>query len=473
MKTTQRLICVIASALFAILPFTSRADEPNPQKWLTDSVPEGWTLDRQFSQTLPSEDDWWKGFDDPVLTSLIERGEKNSFDIAAAMKRIEISRIQWESAKAAYFPTLGLSAGWNKRRTSGDTSPLGSPMTTDFFSLGLSFNWEIDVFGKIAANRKQGKAEYEASRADYEAAMVSLCASIAKAYSNLRMVQAEIEVAIEQIHSQEKIVAMTQTRHDVGLVSRLDVAQAQGVLYSTQSTLPSLEALEKSAIASIATLVGCYPEEILPMLETTAPQPNPFRLVQAGVPLDLLRRRPDIVAAEYRLAADAAAIGIAKKDFLPVLSLSGSISTEAHKPKDLFTKNSLAYSIAPSLTWTVFDGLARNYKVAEAKQQMLAGIDSYNQTVMTAVTETQTAMDTYSASLRQIELTRKVVEQYKETYDLSVDRYKNGLTPFSDVMSAQINLLQYLNSLVRARASALTSLITIYEALGGDPGTIK
>lgn len=464
-----RLILTILTlmAISGIIPL--RADNANPSKWLKDSVPEGWTLERQFTRNLPSEDDWWKGFDDPVLNSLMEKGEKNSFDLAAAMKRMEIARIQWESAKAAYFPTLGISAGWNKQRSSGDTSPLGSSMTVDFLSLGLNFNWEIDVFGRVAANRKEGKAEYEASKADYDAAMVSLCASIAKAYSNLRMVQAEIEVAIGQIHSQEQIVAMTTTRHDVGLVSKLDVSQAESVLYSTQATLPSLEALEKSAIASIATLVGCYPDEIRPMLETTAPQPNPFRMIDAGVPLDLLRRRPDIVAAEYRLAASAAAVGVAKKDFLPILSLSGSIATEAHRPKDLFTKKSLSYSIAPQLSWTVFDGLARNYKVASAKQQLLEGIDNYNQTVMTAVTETQDAIDTYSAALRQIEMTRKVVEKYKETYDLSVDRYKNGLTPFSDVVTAQLNLLQYMNSLVQTRASALNSLIEIYQALGGSP----
>lgn len=464
-----RLILTILTlmAISGIIPL--RADNANPPKWLKDSVPEGWILERQFTRNLPSRDDWWKGFDDPVLNSLMEKGEKNSFDLAAAMKRMEIARIQWESAKAAYFPTLGISAGWNKQRTSGDTSPLGSSMTVDFLSLGLNFNWEIDVFGRVAANRKEGKAEYEASKADYDAAMVSLCASIAKAYSNLRMVQAEIEVAIGQIHSQEQIVAMTTTRHDVGLVSKLDVSQAESVLYSTQATLPSLEALEKSAIASIATLVGCYPDEIRPMLETTAPQPNPFRMIDAGVPLDLLRRRPDIVAAEYRLAASAAAVGVAKKDFLPILSLTGSIATESHRPEDLFTKKSLSYSIAPQLSWTVFDGLARNYKVASAKQQLLEGIDNYNQTVMTAVTETQDAIDTYSASLRQIEMTRKVVEKYKETYDLSVDRYKNGLTPFSDVVTAQLNVLQYMNSLVQTRANALNSLIEIYEALGGSP----
>lgn len=481
----------IPAVMLAAVAPAMAGSEPKPAECLRDSLPAAWTAapaadvapsekdstaalpwtleGAQFTQTLPADDAWWKGFDDPVLTSLIEKGEKNSFNLAAAMRRMELARLQWESAKAAYFPQLGLNAGWSRERTSGDLSPMGQSMTTGAFSLGLSFNWEIDVFGRIAAERKQGKAQYQASQAEYAAAMVSLAASIARAYSNLRMVQAEIGVAREQIASQQKILAMTETRHEVGLVSKLDVAQARGVVYSTQATLPSLEALEQSAIASIATLVGCYPADIADMLSAPRPQPNPFRIVQAGVPLDLLRRRPDIVAAERSLAAYTAAAGVAKKDFLPVLSLSASVGTEAHNIKDLFTSRSFTYTIAPQLSWTIFDGLARNYKVAEAKQLLLEGIDNYNQTVTSAVNETQDAINTYMASLRNIELTAKVVEQYRETYDLSVDRYKNGLTPFSDVVTSQISLLQYLNSLVQARASALNSLISIYQALGGNP----
>ena len=429
-----------------------------------------WTLDgAQIAQTLPADDQWWKGFDDPVLDSLILMGENGSYNLSIAMHRMELAKLQWDSATAAYFPTIGLNAGWSRQRTSGDISPLGEPITTSAFSLGLTFNWEIDIFGRVAAQRKEGKASYQASQAEYAAAMVSMAASIARAYSNLRMVQAEIAVAKGQIESQEKILAMTETRHEVGLVSKLDVAQARGVLYSTQATLPSLEALQLSAISSLATLTGRYPAELQAMLMPAMEQPNPFRIVEVGVPLDLLRRRPDIVAAERQLAAYAAAAGIAKKDFLPVLSLTGSIGTEAHNIKDLFKSRSFTYTIAPQLSWTVFDGLARRYRVAEAKEQLIAGIDNYNLTVTTAVNETQNAINTYMASLRNIELTRKVVDQYRETYDLSVDRYKNGLTPFSDVMTAQINLLQYLNSLVQARATALNSLIGIYQAVGGAP----
>lgn len=471
MKTIFRNAMIFAAAVFG--PLSLSASTPDPAKWLSDSLPGGWSTDRQFTQTLPSDDSWWKEFNDTILTRLIETGERNSFDLSQTMRRMEISRLQWESAKSAYFPTIGATAGWSKQRASGATVPNGVASTTDFMSLGLDLNWEIDVFGRVAANRKAGKATYEASKADYEAAMVSLAANIAKAYTNLRMVQAEIEVTISQVRSQEEIVRMTTTRHEVGLVSKLDVSQAQVVLYSTQASLPSLEALEKSAIASIATLIGCYPAEITPMLEQTAPIPNPFRMVQAGVPADLLRRRPDLVAAEWQISALAAEVGVAKKDFLPVLSLTGSIGTSAHRGKDLFTKKSFTYSIAPQLSWTIFEGLARNYKVAEAKQQLLAGIDSYNQTVMTAVTEAQDAMDTYMATLRQIEMTRKVVEQCRDTYELSVDRYKNGLTAFSDVVTAQINLLQYTNSLVEARGNALSSLIDIYKALGGAPEGLK
>lgn len=472
MKHTSREKVLLLLLAMLLCPWlTIAADNTSdPSRWLADSLPQGWELDRQFGQTLPSSDDWWKTFDDPVLDRLIAMGEKNSYDLSMALRRMQLARIQWESAKANYFPTLGLAAGWTANRTSGDMTGLsGDPVKSEVFSLGLNFSWEIDIFGRVAATRKQGKAQYQASEAEYTGAMISLCANIAKAYVQLRMVQSEILVAQSQIQSQEQIAYMTQTRHEVGLVSKLDVAQANGVLFSTQSTLPSLEALEKSAIASIAMLVGVYPSEIEEDLMKVQPFPNPYRIIDAGVPMDLLRRRPDIVEAEKELAGYAAAIGIAKKDFLPTLSLTGSIGTEAHKFNDLFRDRSFTYSVAPQLSWTIFDGLARNYRVAEAKEQMLAGIDNYNMTVQNAVIETQDAMNTYSASLRQIALLQKVVEQYTETYKLSVDRYRDGLTPFSDVMNAQLSLLQYHNSLVSAKASAFDSLIEIYEALGGKP----
>lgn len=434
-----------------------------------DSLPEAWTYNRQFLPTAPSDDKWWTGFDDPILTSLITRAQENNYDMLTMLRRIEAARVSWQSAKAAYYPTLGADAGWQKMRSSGKTVPGGVSSTQDYFSLGLSLNWEIDVFGRVRENSKAGKAAYMTSQADYISALQSLCANIAKGYFNLRSVQSEIDVAITEIQTQEKIVAITEARFETGLSSKLDVAQAKTVLYSTQASLPGLEAMEQTAILSLAQLCGCFPEEIRGMLEDPKPLPNPFANVATGVPADLLRRRPDVAAAEYELARCAALVGVAKKDFLPTLSLTGSIGTSARRLDDLFSGGSLTYSVAPTLSWTIFDGLARNYRTAEAKQNMLAAIDNYNSIVTQAYTETEQAMTTYTHALQKIDFINKVNEQCNEALNLSVDRYKQGLSNFYDVMSSLLNTLDYRNTLVESKLSALNSLVQIYTSLGGDP----
>lgn len=457
---------IALSALF----FTSVPVFSEDTAILRDSIPPAWEYTSQYSTTLPSDDRWWEGFDDPVLTSLIKLGESNSFDLSMALHRIEMARQNWEVAKAAYYPTLGISAGWTKEQQSGMTSSMsGKAMGLDYFSLGLNFSWEIDVFGRVREQSKESKATYNASKAEYSAAMISLCSNIATAYFNYRLAQGRVDVAQRQITSQERISKITDARYEAGLASKLDVAQSLTVLYSTQASLPALINMQTAALNSIALLVGCYPDKIKDELAPSRDLPNAFRMVKIGVPADLIRRRPDILQAEYELAGYAAAVGIAKKDFLPTLSLNGSVGTSAHKIDDLFSKNSFTYSIAPQLSWTIFEGLARNHRVAAAKEQMLAGIDNYNITVMNAVIETENALSTYDGSLRQIALYRKVLKESEESFTLAVDRYKKGLSSFTDVMNAQISMLNYENTLLETRASALTSLVKIYAAVAGSP----
>ncbi|MEY8605446.1 efflux transporter outer membrane subunit [Muribaculum intestinale] len=435
---------------------------------LTDSVPAHWTYDEHFNQSIPTDDNWWHQLGDPLLDSLIARGIENNPNVVIAGKRIVMAKEALNAARAGYYPSLGLQGGWTKARSSGALGNVSMPATTtDYFSLGLNMSWEIDVFGKISAKASQQKALYNATRAEYAATMVTLCANIAKAYVNLRVWQAEWQVAVEHIASQEKIVKITEARHEAGLASMLDVTQARIVYYSTQASMPTLRSSIRTTINSIALLLGVYPRDINDLLEPTSPLPDHRQIVPVGVPAELLRRRPDIVEAEYELASYAAALGIAKRDFLPTLSLNGSIGTGAHSAGDLFSRNSLTYSIEPTLTWTIFDGMSRRANMASARQQMEIGIESYNNTVMTAVEEVDNAITTYAGTLRNLDILDDVVTQSRKSLDLSLDLYKRGLSPFNNVVTAQMNLLEYQNSVVTASGNALTALITLYEALGG------
>ncbi len=438
------------------------------QPVLNDSLPGHWVYNEHFNQEVPTDDNWWSRFDDPVLDSLIAEGVQNNYNVLIAARRINIAKQTLNSVRAGYFPEIGLNAGWTKSRNSGATGPVVTDaVVSDFFSLGLSMSWEIDIFGKINAKAREQKAAYNATRAEYAAVMTSLCANIAKSYIKLRVWQAEWQVAMEHIASQEKIVKITEARHEAGLASMLDVTQARIVYSSTQASVPGLESAIHTTINGIAILLGVYPDSIYRRLEQARPLPSYDRLVPVGVPAELLRRRPDIVEAEAQVAGYAAALGVSKKDFLPTLTLNGSIGTSSRKFDNLFKDNSLTYSIAPTLSWTVFDGLARKYNVAAAREQMEAGIDNYNLTVMTAVEEVDNSISAYLSTLRKISVLNEVVEQSRKSLDLSLDLYKRGLNPFNDVVTAQLNLLENTNSLVSAQGDALTALISLYDALGG------
>lgn len=435
---------------------------------LNDSVPERWVYNEHFDQSLPTEDHWWAKFEDPMLDSLIAAGERNNYNVLMAARRINIAKQQLNSVRAGYLPTVGLNAGWSKSRGSGALGSVVSDASyASYFSLGLNMSWEIDVFGKIASKAKQSKAGYNATRAEYAAVMNTLCSNIAKSYITLRVWQAEWQVAMEHIASQEKIVQMTEARHEAGLASMFDIAQEMVVYTSTKASVPGLESAIHTTINSLATLIGVYPSEIYSRLEKAAPLPNYSLLVPVGVPAELLRRRPDIVEAEYELAGYAAALGVAKKDFLPSLTLNGSIGTSAHKLDNLFKNNSLTYSIEPTLSWTLFDGLARKYNVTAAREQLEIGVENYNLTVMTAVQEVDNAISAYQAALLKIGVLNDVVNESQKSLDLSVDLFRRGLAAVSDVVTAQLALLEHTNSLVTAKGDALTALVTLYEALGG------
>lgn len=454
----------LSLAALAFMAFPSQAQE----RFDADDMPSRWAYTTDFDQTVPTDDAWWRSFGDAMLDSLIAIGIDRNYDIAMAARRIEIARQGVRRAQAAYYPSVTANAGWTRARSSGAVvSPEIDASTSSYFGLGIDMNWEIDLFGKITARTRQEKASFKASRAQYAAMAVSITSKIASAYMRLRTLQGEKAVLQEHISSQKRVVEITEARFEAGISSMLDVAQAKTTYLSTEASITTLNTDIATAINTIGVLTGMFPEQIHAMLDTPRELPDFHQIVAVGVPMELLRRRPDVVEAEYTLAADAAALGIAKKDFLPTLSIAGSIGTQAHDAGDLFSDRSFTYSIAPTLSWTVFDGMARKAAVVSAREQMQVGIDNYNLTLLTAVQEVDNAMSQYVNSLHYIDLIEQVVEQAQKSFELSIDLYKKGLSSFINVSDAQIARLQYADELVSARGAALSALINLYQALGG------
>jgi NodT family efflux transporter outer membrane factor (OMF) lipoprotein len=452
----------------ALIGLSSHGDTPSANGYLQSTLPDRWQYEPAMIQQLPADDSWWRSLNDPVLDSLISIGVDNNFDLRIALQRIVTAKATVAQARSQLYPTIALNLSWDKARTSGRLTRTAVAAGYDsYFDVGVSMNWELDIFGKVASSVKSKNELYHAQRADYAAAMISLCGQIATNYVQLRQWQHELQLAQEQSQSQQEIVDMTILRHNAGLASALDVAQAKEVLYSTQATMPPLRNSISTAVNAIAFLLGAYPSQLSSMLCEIAPLPDYRQIVASGIPAQLLRRRPDVVAAERQLASYAADLGVAKKDFLPSLSITGSIGTQSRDAGNLFSKESLTYSVAPTLSWTLFDGFGRKAQLASARSAVESGIANYNMVVMKAVQETDNALSAYHAALQHIDALQNVVEQSNKALALSVDLYRQGLSTFTNVVDAQINVLSYSNELITAKADALTALIQLYEALGG------
>ncbi|WP_435371575.1 efflux transporter outer membrane subunit, partial [Parabacteroides goldsteinii] len=297
--------CYTMLCLF--LPMTLMAQAKH--KYLDHALPEAWQEnDSNFQQTLPVDDNWWRNFNDPVLDSLIDVAVKQNYSVQMAADRIAMAKANLRIQQGSYSPTLGLSAEWNRQQSSGNTSSL--PQTiTQYADASLSMSWEVDVFGSIRNRVKAQKENFAASKEEYNAVMVSLCAQVASAYINLRELQQEVDVVTQNCLSQQAVVEITQKRYETGLVSKLDVAQAQSVYYSTKASLPMLEAGIIQYTNALAVLMGLYPQDVKGLIDHPRPLPDYIETVGVGFPANLLLRRPDIRSAERQVNAQAATLG--------------------------------------------------------------------------------------------------------------------------------------------------------------------
>lgn len=433
-------------------------DKPLPQEWEEDA--------QIFQQVLPVDDQWWKAFQDPVLDSLISVAVKQNYSILTAIDRINMAKANLRMERGNFFPTIGLNAGWTRQQSSGNTSEL--PQSTQhYYDASLNMSWELDLFGSIRNRVKAQKENFAASKEEYTGTMVSLCAQVASAYINLRELQQELAVIQKNCASQEAVLKITEVRYNTGLVSKLDVAQAKSVFFSTKASIPQIESGINQYITTLAILLGTYPQEIRPTLESPGILPDYMEPIGVGLPADLLLRRPDIRSTERSVNAQAALVGASKSDWLPQIFLKGSLGYAAKDLKDLTHHKSMTYEIAPALSWTLSKGTQLVNATKLAKAQLDEAINQFNQTVLTAVQETDNAMNAYRNSIKQIVALREVRNQGQETLTLSLELYKQGLTPFQNVLDAQRSLLSYENQLVQARGYSLLQLIAMYQALGG------
>ena len=445
-------------------------EKPLPRSWGSTAIPSSTAAsadtDLFSGQILPVDDQWWKAFNDSMLDSLISVASGENYSVLAAIDRMEQARASLRMERSNFFPSISLNAGWLRQQSSGNTSELPQSIA-HYYDASLNASWELDIFGSIRQRVKAQRETFRASREEYISVQVSLCAQVASAYINLRELQQELQVVTHNCRTQEEVLNITEVRYNTGLVSKLDVAQAKSVYYSTKASIPQLESGISQYINSLAILLGTYPQKLRPMLEKTGKLPDYMEPVGVGIPADLLLRRPDVRQAERLVNAQAALLGASKSDWLPQVFLKGSVGYAARDLKDLTRRKSMAFEIAPTLSWTLFSGTKLVNATKQARAQLDEAVHNFNETVLTAVQETDNAMNNYRNSIKQIVALREVRNQGQETLKLSLELYKQGLSPFQNVLDALRSLLTYENQLTQAEGSSLLYLVSLYQALGG------
>ena len=454
--------------LFLLLFVAAVATAQKQVSYLDEPLPAGWNDGEFYSQTMPINDYWWTNFEDPQLDSLIVIACENNYSALSAIENIKKARAAWRIAQAKLMPAAELDLGWQRTKTSGNTAQtMYKESWYGDFSAAASVSWQADVFGAVYMRAKAQKKLFMATEEEYRAVMVSLAANVAITYFNLLQSMVQMEVIGRNVASQREIMNIVESRYESGLASKLDVAQSRSVYYSTLAQIPSMQATIDSYRNAMATLLGVYPQQLAGWPSEYTPLPTFVEPVGVGVPAELLRRRPDIRAAEKQVEASAALLGATRRDWFPQIFINGTVGFSADKFKELPRSRSLTWEIAPTIKWTIFSGGERINATREARASLDDNIFTYNNTVLNAVQEVENAMSSYKTSIAQIVSLREAVNQNNETLTLSLELYKQGLTEFQAVLDAQRSLLTYQNYLVQAQGGSLIYLVQLYEALGG------
>ena len=419
-------------------------------------------------------DQWWIGFNDPTLNSLISRALEQNLDIAAAYARIRQARAGLEEADASLLPA-GALIGQDARQRQSLNSPTGS-IAKNFpgysryqsdYSLGAAASWEIDLAGGLRRGAEAAGAEAEAAEAAGVATRISVAAEVADAYLRLRGDQARIKVIQEQIDTDQHLLDLVRLRFSHELASDREVAQAEALLAQARAALQPLEIDRAAQSHRLAVLVGAQPGALDAELGQPATLPD-VPAVPGETPAgDLLRRRPDLIAAERNLAAANAKIGVALSEYYPKLSLSGLFGFESLSSGTLLKQSSFQPQAAAGLRWRLFDFGRVDAEVEQAKGAEAEALAQYRQSVLRAAGEVEDAFSTLvQTEAHGQELTREVAA-LKRARDASQVAYERGVIPLTDVLDADRQLLSAQDALTQTRADAARAAVGSYRALGG------
>lgn len=418
---------------------------------------------------------WWTVFNDPTLNELVYTAYEENIPLKIAAWRIMEARYQLGVARGYLWPQEQQAMGaFSRNQMSKEGFPMskfsqipGFKMSYDDWVAGFNLAWELDFWGRFRRMIESAEANVQAQEEDYNAALVLLQAEVASTYIQLRELDERLELARKNVALQKDTLAIAKARFEQGVVSQLDVHQAQAILSNTESMIPMLEAMRRVAENRLCTLLGQPPQDLDPVLGPAGKIPDVPPEVVVGIPADLLRRRPDVRRAERLAAAQCARIGVAEAEFYPHIAITGQLAYQAENFSDLFGGRAFTGMIGPGFRWNILNyGRIRNNVLMEDARFRQA-ILGYQEAVLRAAEEAEDMITAYLMEQRRLRALQQATEATAQASQLAVAQYQQGLIDFQRVIDSQRALVQQQDALAESRGKVALNLIGVYKALGG------
>ena len=432
--------------------------------------------DKSVHTDHQDDEEWWRVYHDSTLDRLIDIAYHQNLTLMEAGTRVLEARAELGIAVGEFYPQtqeIDASVGYNQASavdpSSNPTHQLGNYWRA---SLGTRIAWELDLWGKFRRGVESADASYLASIATYDDVLVTLLSDVATNYIGIRTLQQQLIIARDNVVKQRKALQIARDRFHGGAATELDVFQAENVLAQTESAIPQLSAQLQQGEDALRVLLGMTPVSLATLLTGPETIPDPPKDVAIGIPVDLLRRRPDIRSAELKAAAQSAQIGLAKADLFPAFSLTGAFGTVAgtsgsNRLNDVFTAPGIQFAFGPSFSWPIlnYGQITNNVRVQDARLQTL--LIDYQNTVLKAQQEVENSLAGFLQGRHQVDLLRKSVVAASRALGIALDQYLLGTRDFTTVLTAEQNLYQAQSNLASAEGNLASSLASLYRALGG------
>lgn len=410
---------------------------------------------------------WWRGFDEPALEALIQRALAANHDVGIAAARVEEARALLRETRQDYLPRGGVAASYERRGRGEAERPAGEPSETESYRAAVDASWEVDLFGRVRRSTEAAAAEAGSREGLLRGVQAGVAAEVAATWFELAGIEAELAIVGEISSSQRESLRVVERLQAAGAATEFDRLRAEALLRNVEVSAPELERRRTAAINALAVLVGETPQAFRPPRASPSGGALALKTIAIGVPAELLARRSDVTAAERRLAAATARIGVATADLYPQVQVQGSIGLLSGSLDALGGGGAESWLISPIVRWALLDTGRVRARIAASETRAKEALIAYDQTVLRALGETDDAFNAYGASGEALQLRLQEAAANREAARLARLRFSGGEGAYLDVLDAERSDFASRRSLAVARTNHRLAVVGIHKALGG------